>query len=333
MPILSIIIPVYNVEQYIRKCLDSILVQDMSAVQILLIDDGSTDQTREICDEYKEKCNNIEVYHKANGGLSSARNYGIRKAAGEYIAFLDGDDRFTSDAIVNILNSIENCREADVIIGRYINYYLPSESYEECAYHLRKNVVETSIKEDLFWELFYEKTYDWYACLNIVRREYLISNQFFFKEGVYFEDALWTPELLFEASKVDYMDAPFYVYLQNREGSITSSVSEKAYHDKQYVCRYAEDFCEKYQLSEPLKKRFLGNYNHIYVSLLADSWKQKGKKRINCWKEIEKYKEILHYSNRTYQECLYRLWKVLGIQGVSYILHLRAEWVRRKQRN
>ena len=83
-------------------------------------------------------------------------------------------------------------------------------------------------------------------------------------------------------------------------------------------------------MSDALKKRFMGNYNHIYVSLLADSWKFEKQKRNKYWQEIEKDRKILLYSERRYQYYLYKLWKVIGIRGVSYILHARAEWVRRK---
>ncbi|MCI9238212.1 glycosyltransferase [Lachnospiraceae bacterium 50-23] len=330
MPILSVIIPAYNIENYIKKSLDSVCVQNVSDIEIIVIDDGSVDRTGYICDEYAKDYSNLRVYHKENSGLAGTRNFGIQMAEGKYIAFLDGDDFFAPHAIENILCVIKNNDDVDVVIGRYINYYMSNGKYKTCAYHLDKQVIENSRQEELFWELFRGKTYDWYACLNIVKKSYIIENKIFFKEGICFEDALWTPEILFCANKTAYIDIPFYIYLQGRPGSITVLISEKTYRDKLYVCQFAKDFCRRHSMSDALKKRFMGNYNHIYVSLLADSWKFEKQKRNKYWQEIEKDRKILLYSERRYQYYLYKLWKVIGIRGVSYILHARAEWVRRK---
>jgi len=330
MPKLSVIIPVYNLEKYVEKCLDSVTSQNGKDLEIIVVDDGSADHTGQICDDFGNKYDNITVYHKRNGGLSDARNYGIKRASGDYITFLDGDDFLAPNAIENILNNIKTHRNVDVVIGRYINYYPSTGVYEECGYHLREKVIEHAVKEALFRELFRGKTYDWYACIHIVRRKYLIENNLYFKEGACFEDALWTPKVLFEAERVSYIDKPFYIYLQNRKGSITASLNEKVYRDKQYVCQYAQEFGLKYGLSENMRKRFLGNSNRTYVSLLADSWQFKKEKRKKYWKELEGKKKILLYSGRRYQRWLYRLWGMIGIRGVSYILYLRAEWVRKK---
>lgn len=329
MPKLSIIVPVYNLEDYLGKCLESVMNQDTGNVEVLILDDGSTDGSWKLCKEYSERYHNVKAYHKPNEGLSATRNYGIKMAEGEYILFLDGDDFLTSDAIENILNELEQNIPIDVLIGRYISYYASTNIQEECNYYLDKEVVRNSCKEALLEEILTGKTYDWYACLNIVRKEFITKNTLYFKEGVCFEDALWTPELLFSAEKVSYLERPFYVYLQNRRGSITASVDEGVYRDKLYVCEYAEEFCRKHKLSKELRRKFMGNYNSIYVSLLADSWRLNGETRKRSWRQLERYRKILLYSERSYQTCLYQLWKILGIGGVSYVLHLRAEWVRK----
>lgn len=97
MPTISVIVPVYKVEPYIRKCVDSILGQTFSDIQVILVDDGSPDQCGKICDEYAKQDNRVEVIHKENGGLSDARNAGIPYAKGEYIIFLDSDDYIEND--------------------------------------------------------------------------------------------------------------------------------------------------------------------------------------------------------------------------------------------
>ena len=120
--ILSIIVPVYNVEQYLPRCIDSILNQTFATFELILVDDGSTDRCSIICDEYTKKDNRIKVIHKKNGGLSDARNVGIEKAKGKYISFIDSDD-FIIDKTYEILVLEAEKNNLDVITGNAINYY------------------------------------------------------------------------------------------------------------------------------------------------------------------------------------------------------------------
>ena len=116
----SIIVPVYNVEKYLKKAVESTLNQSYEKLQIILINDGSTDESGKICDKYKQKDSRIEVIHKENGGLSDARNKGLDIANGKYIMFLDSDDFFEKDAVEIMYRKIEE-KNADFVIGNYIN--------------------------------------------------------------------------------------------------------------------------------------------------------------------------------------------------------------------
>ena len=118
--LLSIIIPMYNLEQYISYCLDSIVSQANENVEIILIDDGSKDKTRKICDNYCKKYNYIKYLYQENAGVSVARNNGLKKAIGEYILFVDGDDWIINDSIPQIINKIKNNREVDIIAGDFV---------------------------------------------------------------------------------------------------------------------------------------------------------------------------------------------------------------------
>lgn len=328
---LSIIIPAYNVSAYIERCIESVLSQNTEKVEILLIDDGSTDNTGQICDRYQRKYNSkIQVFHKQNEGLSEARNDGIRKANGEYVLFLDGDDFLVQNALKNILNKIEQRPQADVIIGRYVNYFLDSGKYQQCDYQLDEKVIEKAKHEDLLLALLCNKSYNWYAVLNIVRKDYIVRNKLFFKKGVHFEDSIWTPIVIVKAERAYYLNEPFYVYVRNRTNAITSLTNEKTFKDKISVCRFTLEFSQKYISLEKNRKIFIGNSNQIYVSLLADIWKLDKKKRKGYWKELKNYRKTLIYSGRRYQKYLYCIWNIIGVYGVSIVLFLRAEWVRRK---
>lgn len=125
---ISIIVPIYNVEQYLIQCLESILNQTCRDIEIILIDDGSQDCCGEICDEYARKDNRIKVYHTNNGGLAAARNYGIEKATGEYIGFADSDDWIEPDMFEVLLSQAEKHKAEIAICGCYYEYLGKTET-------------------------------------------------------------------------------------------------------------------------------------------------------------------------------------------------------------
>lgn len=221
--LLSIIVPVYNVEKYLRKCVDSLLAQDLSPeeYEIILVDDGSTDQSGTICDEYALRHTNVRVLHQQNGGLSAARNKGIATAEGKYIQFVDSDDYLET----NVLKDLVEKMEADHLDVLRFNYRNVNEQYEE---------IEPN-KDPKRWVSYSSEVCDGltflnerlgpacYACQFMICRELLTDCRF--KEGIYFEDTEWTPRMLIKAQRAASTDMMVYNYLF-REGSITQSVDE-----------------------------------------------------------------------------------------------------------
>lgn len=135
-PKISVIVPVYNTEKYLCRCIDSILAQDFTDFELILVDDGSKDKSGLICDEYAPKDNRVKVYHKENGGVSSARNLGLDKAQGEFITFIDSDDYVDS----NYLTILMRGGEADLVATGYINTYYPDikYSFQDSVYELQR---------------------------------------------------------------------------------------------------------------------------------------------------------------------------------------------------
>ena len=129
-PVVSVIIPVYNVEKYLEECIDSVLAQTYQNIEIILVDDGSTDSSGLICDRYAEKNTNISVIHQKNSGLSAARNSGLNKANGDYIYFLDSDDYISADAIEKLFSIAENDKSDIVFFDAYLSQIKPEESVE-----------------------------------------------------------------------------------------------------------------------------------------------------------------------------------------------------------
>ena len=129
MPLIGVIIPVYNVEKYLEQCVDSVLNQSFKDIEIILVDDGSKDSSGEICDYYKEKDSRVKVIHKENGGLSDARNMGIRQCSSEYILFLDSDDYWKENCLEEIARCIED--NVDIVFLTAAKYFEQTGQIEE----------------------------------------------------------------------------------------------------------------------------------------------------------------------------------------------------------
>ena len=228
---LSIIVPIYNVEQYLRKCVDSLLNQHIDDYEIILIDDGSPDTCPQICDEYAAAHGNIRVIHRENGGLSAARNSGLEVALGEYIMFMDSDDYIEPNVLSGLLSQIDR---DNLEVLRY-NYQNVNEQYEVfLPYRNAKRDVDYS-ETVVDGETFLNERLGQmcYAVMFIIKRELL--KDCMFKEGIYFEDAEWTPRMLVSAKRVASTPKVVYNYLW-RSGSITLPTDpikrEKVLRDK-----------------------------------------------------------------------------------------------------
>ncbi|NCC99025.1 MAG: glycosyltransferase [Bacteroidia bacterium] len=224
--LLSIIVPVYNVSKYLSKCLDSLLLQniDLSKYEIIIVDDGSTDDSGLIADKYASQYSNIVVIHKTNGGLSDARNKGIDIAKGQYIQFVDSDDYLEPNVLGILLDKIERYN-LDVLRYNYQNVndnYQIFEPYKDYKPFVDYSNIVTNGEAFLNDRL----GYGCYAWQFIINRQLLIDKTNYFKYGIYFEDTEWTPRMLLQAKRVSSTNLIAYNYLL-REGSITKSTTKE----------------------------------------------------------------------------------------------------------
>lgn len=221
MDLISIIVPVYNVEDYLKKCIDSLLNQTYKNLEIILIDDGSTDNSADICDQYANKYNNVYAYHKKNGGLSSARNLGIEKINKEskYIGFVDSDDYVNTKMYEILYNNIKKYNvgiSISEIEGIYDYNHKPVEydkNFDVC--------VETS--EQFLDNYFNNYCTSTSVCNKLYKREYI--EDFKFEVGKVYEDQLYSPKLIYRAEKIVYTNAKLYYYYQ-RSNSISHGGSD-----------------------------------------------------------------------------------------------------------
>ncbi|MFY8331105.1 glycosyltransferase family 2 protein [Vagococcus carniphilus] len=215
--IFSIIIPIYNVENCLESTLESVLKQTKKNYEVLLIDDGSTDKSSDICKKYCNEENNWFYFKKQNGGLSDARNYGLKKAKGEYIIFLDGDDQIIEETTKYFEKVIEDNTELDVITG--LGERVEENKNTNFEVTLREGIYDG---ETYFFTEMSANTLNMAVWLRIYSKKYLKKNNLWFKFNRLHEDEEFSPRVLLEAKKIYVTNFLFYKYLI-REDSITQA--------------------------------------------------------------------------------------------------------------
>lgn len=300
-PLVSIIIPVYNVERYLRRCLDSILLQTYYNLEIILVDDGSTDSSGEICDEYAEKDSRISVIHKENGGLSDARNAGIEAASADYIAFIDSDD-YVEKQYVQRLAGILLKNNADIAICGY--YCGKREKFPEIKRYHRKIQCFDSKVMLKNWHGKY-KHVETAAWNKLYKKVLFVENNIYYPVGYIYEDVQTTHLLVNKALKIVLTNEKLYYYY-HRKDSIMQTISE----EKMKACIYAQN--------KRLKFFKDNGYREAYERLAVKRQKQYMLNYLNSVmvKDMEKTKaEMLSLYNESYKRvCSFdeiRIWERL----------------------
>lgn len=233
-PLVSVIIPVYNVAPYLREALDSVVQQTYSNLEILIVDDGSTDGSGEICEEYRSD-DRVQIIHQENQGLSAARNRGLDRAAGEYIAFLDSDDAWRPDFIEKMLEAMEN---TDITVCRYEVHQLRLDS-------MWKKIEPTAAKgfygrEEALWALA-NGMINVSVWNKLYRRDLWKETRF--PEGHNYEDIETTYRIFGMCSNICFLDQPLYMH-RRRPGSITNTATKKNLEDWRLAYEHLEAFVE-----------------------------------------------------------------------------------------
>lgn len=265
-PLITIIIPVYNVEQYLEKCLDSVINQDYPDLEIILVDDGSPDQCGEICENYAKKDARIKVIHKKNGGLSDARNVAIDIALGEYITFVDSDDYVSSDYVSTLYELIKknNCK---ISASGYIRF-----GQDDVLKDGNKVIKEYLFSRDnAIKEMFYQKKFDTSAWAKLYHRS-LFSDRLRYPVGLLYEDLPTTYKLFQKSDNVAFSTKETYFYL-SRPTSIEGSPFNQKKIDStiEIINQLESDFKNAPQFKKPLSSRILNFSFHILVSMPFDN--------------------------------------------------------------
>ena len=255
-PLISIIVPIYNTEHYLHHCIDSILEQTYTNFELLLIDDGSTDKSGMICDEYAEKDKRIRVFHKKNGGLSSARNLGIKNIRGSYAIFVDSDDYWLEFNSLSTLLNVANKNQCDIVRGEY--HYV-----DETERYLFNDIDESKEKYaglvlksgDFIEKIICGK---WMVCMSLFKSDVL---QYFNESQKFQEDIEYNVRIFAKSLKCVYVPFVFYAY-RLRSNSLVHSISSVNLKSSFDLCGIFEEYSKK---CEDIKTSSLYKYYSIMM--------------------------------------------------------------------
>lgn len=321
----SIVVPVYNVRKYIDKCIDSILKQTYANYEVILVDDGSTDGSAELCDIYAHENKKIKVIHISNSGLSAARNKGISISSGEYIILLDSDDWFIDNSV---LEKIANIATSDVVMFDMCEIVDGTGILKKLK--LTENLRKNYSSGEIFLEdaLSVNPNYRWYACIYAYKRSFWLENSFEYPVGYKYEDLGTTYKVLLKAKSVNVLNENVYAYRRLRNGSITSNIDVKAIEDRLFLEKEFEKYVLRNVHLSELKQKLLLNVSFAYYELLikvSDIKKKKEQKYVISL--IEKNKHLAKYARKYSKKymIIYELISLIGMYNVAKLLEIRKK--------
>lgn len=311
---ISVIIPVYNVAQYIRHCVDIVLRQTYRNLEIILVDDGSTDNSGQICDEYAATDSRIRVIHKPNGGLSDARNVGFSLATGEYVLFLDSDDEWGSTDFVERLVIQAEQEHNDVILFELVRFSDEEECIQSHAIYCDEDFCGSP--SGVMYQLVRKNEFSMSACQKMIKISVLKDNNITFPEGLFGEDMDWIMRLWPCVKSVGFNNNVCYRY-RVRKGSITTTFRLKNAEDFAWTLETWKAHWENSQ--NPHRRIYLGYLAYLYVTLVYRYMDIAAKDREKIYDRIVALAPLLKYSITKKSDRLLQLQRLVGTKLMIYI--------------
>ena len=286
-PLISVIVPIYNVEKYLARCVDSIVNQTYKNLEIILVDDGSPDRCPQMCDDYAEKDSRIKVVHKKNGGLSDARNAGMAVATGEYISFIDSDD-YVSDDFFECLLDVMNKENSDIAECSVVKFY-EDNRFDEFSDDLSVKTYDT---QDAMSALIAENQFHQHVWNKLYKTE--LVKDIPYAVGKLNEDEFWTYQVFGRANKVSKLNKTMYYYFQRN-----SSIMGVGYNIRRLDALEGKANRQKYiennfpDLSTQAKIDLYGSCMFAYQSVLKSMSGADKKKALEL---IRKYRKMYNLS-------------------------------------
>ena len=325
---LSVIIPVYNVKLYLRQCVDSVLAQTYQDLQVILVNDGSTDSSGILCDQLAQQDSRIQVVHKQNGGLSDARNAGLKVATGDYVAFLDSDDVYLlSDGLAQLM-ALAQAEQPDVLLFQAVDVY-PNHQSVRKAYD--EDYMATHTGTEVFAQLVRTQSFNMSACFQLIRRELLEQNQLYFEEGLLSEDVDWSLRLWRHVSKVRAINLPLYGY-QHREGSISTTYTIRNLRSYEHIfAKFVQLYKERVveAAAELYWQTVMGYLAQMYTSCIYAYGQISSANRNEAKNILTKYVQLLDYSVSIKSDRVVLVERLIGMQSTILFFALYG-WLKRK---
>lgn len=326
---LSIIIPVYNVKPYLRQCVDSVLAQTYQDLEIILVDDGSTDGSGQLADEICSTPNGLisssphclKCIHKPNGGLSDARNAGLKVATGDYIAFLDSDDVYLQADGLAQLMAVALAEQPDVLLFQAVDIY-PHRQSARKAYDT--DYLATHTGTEVFQQLVRTQSFNMSACFQLIRRELLEEHQIYFEKGLLSEDVDWSLRLWRYVSKVRAINLPLYGY-QHREGSISTTYTIRNLRSYEHIfAKFVQLYYERVvdDATELYWKTVMGYLAQMYTSCLYAYGQIDRKDKKEACAILLQYASLLNHSISAKSDRVVKLKRVVGLRMTIWVFAL-----------
>ncbi len=315
---ISIIIPVYNVEAYIETCVDSVLAQDFTDCEILLVNDGSTDNSGTICDRYAAQHDRVRVIHQENGGLSDARNVGLRAATGDYVLFVDSDDYIGAGSLAGVAAAAGYPQGAADVVFLEACKVFPNRSTVSLGEGYIAARINDRPKDEVMAHLASLPKYPGSACTKLICRQLIVDNDLYFEKGLLSEDIDWTLALLQKATRFSYCDAPYYYYRQGRTGSITNTVGIKHVRDMLYII----DKWASRSLGRPYQQEFNAFMAYEYMILLLNYGSLARRDRAALHGDVKRLAWVLSYARAKKARLTAACCRLLGVELTARLLRI-----------
>lgn len=321
MPTLSIIIPVYKVENYLERCVLSVLNQNYQDTEVVLVDDGSPDNCPQICDELAERDARVKVVHKRNGGLASARNEGIRNAMGKYIAFLDSDDQWNSNLLEEVMQAVSNSN-ADMVLFDTISTYADGHMMKRVSHGVFEGAPKELNVDAYYATIIAAGDFHESACTKIFLRDFIVDNDLFFTIGITGEDSEWMFRVLRHVNKVLILNTELFLCTCQREGSIQNSIKSKNIRDIISTIEKVEVYNKEHG-DTPLTRYEMEQCAYLWgnaTGLLYYIADKKEKKEIR--KALGKKVYLLNYASNKKTSQMRMFYKLFGYRIMAASLEL-----------
>ena len=331
-PLISVIIPVYNAEKYLPKCVDGILMQTYTNVEVILVNDAATDNSGILCAKYEQDYKNVKVITKENGGAGMARNAGLDQASGEWIIFQDADDYWDDkNGLENLLKFYQSVEyNVDIIFFNYKRYFQQDNEFVDRP-DFSKELIETIDKDEKVKKLFANAFIPAPPWGKLIRRKFLLDNKIYFPNLRSSEDIPWFMELIIKSSNFTFTNLRFHVYRKQVETSLTYAFNKKKYDT---LFSIVETESEKYENKQEKTKDheyIMSFFAYQYLILLSMSVNFKMGVFMAEQKRLKKLSWLLNYDQIKKVQQIKKLIKILPQSAVSFMLNYYAKKVVNKK--